>query len=176
MTDQVDVRTRRVAQGAVAAATMFASGCLVVQQVVVRRRWLSMTPQDFLTDFRRRGPRIGMVLAPIELVATVLLGVTTRRTARQGSPGGATWAAATTREGATVALLLVYFGRANLALIDPAFPVADAPAELRRWQRWNALRTLLATLAAILAVRGAVLLPGDRADAGRARPALPPSA
>jgi hypothetical protein len=161
MSDQVERRrdrtTRRTALGSVAAATMFASGCLFVQRVVVRRRWLPMTSRGFLTDFRRWGPRIGIVLFPIELVATVLLVVTTRREARRGRPGVAAWAAATTCEGATLALLLVYFGRANSALMSPAFPVDEASAELGRWRRWHAVRTLLAALAAVLSVRGGVV-------------------
>jgi hypothetical protein len=52
---------------------------------------------------------------------------------------------------ATVVLLPVYFIGANVALLDPTFPVPAVPAALADWNSWNWLRTGLGVLAAVLA-------------------------
>lgn len=144
--------TARTAAAAVAASAAFTAGCALTQAVTVPA-WRAMEPTAFLRRFAVSGPATGAVLFPVEVAAVVLLGATTRTTTAQRRPGRWAWAGATAAMAATVALLPVYFARANTALLDPAFPPDDVPAELRRWNGWNWGRTALAAAATVSASR-----------------------
>lgn len=53
---------------------------------------------------------------------------------------------------ATLALLPVYFGRANERMVTKAIEASEVSAELESWSRWQWLRTALA--ASVVALSG----------------------
>ena len=122
------------ATGAVATSAAFTAGCVLTQAVTVPT-WRAMEPSAFLQRFATSGPATGGVLFPVEVAAL----------------GRRAWATGTAAMAATVVLLPVYFAGANTALLDPAFPPDDVPAELGRWNRWNWVRTALAAAATLSA-------------------------
>lgn len=138
------------ATAAVATSAAFTAGCVLTQAVTVPT-WRAMEPSAFLQRFATSGPATGGVLFPVEVAAVALLGATTWRTGRERRPGRRAWATGTAAMAATVVLLPVYFAGANTALLDPAFPPDDVPAELGRWNRWNWVRTALAAAATLSA-------------------------
>lgn len=78
------------------------------------------------------------------------------RAFRAGAPGRLLWAGAVSAVVATVVLLPLYFVGANIALLDPTFPVQAVPAALADWASWNWLRTGLGVVAAVLACGAAI--------------------
>jgi uncharacterized membrane protein len=109
-----------------------------------------MDPAAFLPHFATSGPATGAVLFPIEVTAVLTLGATTYASIYRRGPGRIPWALATASMAGTVALLPIYFARANIAMLDPAFPVQAVPGELTAWYRWNWVRTGLALAATAL--------------------------
>ncbi|WP_026197843.1 DUF1772 domain-containing protein [Sciscionella marina] len=136
------------ATAATASSAAFATGCLLTQLVTVPT-WRAMEPTTFLKRFVTSGPATGAILFPVEAAAVALLGATTYTVTRQRLPGRLAWGAATASMTATVILLPVYFGRANTALLDPAFPPSNVADELSRWSKWNWVRTTLGVAATV---------------------------
>ena len=150
---------RRTAAGLVATGA-FAAGCLLTQLVSVPGWRRAGTPEAVLEAFRRGGPVTGGLLFPLEAVATGLLVSAAASRARDEHPGAAAPRAAVSMVG-TVAMLPLYFGRANAQLMSRDCPPSSAPDRLASWSRWNAVRTalaLVATAAAIGSHRAAPLL------------------
>jgi hypothetical protein len=145
-----DRRSRLLAVLAVASGAAFAAGCLVTQLVIVPG-WRAMGPAESLAAFRAQGPVLGATIFPFELAATVVQSASAIRAFRAGAPGRLLWAGAASAVAATVVLLPVYFIGANVALLDPTFPVPAVPAALADWNSWNWRRTGLGVLAAVLA-------------------------
>lgn len=138
-----DRGARAVEAAGVAMTAAFAAGGLLTQFVTVPR-WRRLDPAAFRAHFARSGPATGAVLFPIEVASTVLLGRAAIEATKNGGPGRRAWTLATSGMVGTLILLPVYFVRANVALLDPAFPPEAVPAELAVWSRWNWLRTGLA--------------------------------
>ena len=142
----------RRAAAAAAAAGAFAGGCLLTQLVTVPAWRRAATPGSALEAFRRGGPVTGAVLFPTEAVATgLLVSVAASRVAGHQAGARESLLAAAGMV-ATVAMLPLYFGRANTELMDRGCPPASVPARLASWSRWNWARTVLATAATALAI------------------------
>lgn len=137
---------------AAAASGAFAGGCLLTQVVTVPAWRRTPTPEAALEAFRRTGPATGAVLFPIEALATGLLLKVALSRARRQQPGASSALVAALSMAGTVALLPVYFVRANTQLLDREHPPASVPTLLRSWSRWNWLRTSLAVAATGLTV------------------------
>lgn len=142
---------RRAAAGA-AAAGAFAAGCLLTQLVTVPAWRRAGTPASALEAFRRGGPVTGAVLFPVEAVATGLLGSVAVSRARDGQRSGTAPLVAAVSMAATVAMLPLYFGRANAQLVGRGCPPSSVPARLASWSRWNGVRTVLALVATAAAI------------------------
>lgn len=140
------------AVAAAAASGAFAGGCLLTQIVTVPAWRRAPTPQAALEAFRRTGPATGAVLFPIEALATGLLLKVALSQSRGQQPGAFAALAAALSMAGTVALLPVFFIRANTQLLDRDHPPASVPAVLTSWSRWNWLRTGLAVLATGLTI------------------------
>lgn len=145
-----------VEPAAVAATAAFAGAALLSQTVIVPG-WRAMTPAEFARQFAVQGPATGATVFPFEAVALVLLCVVTYSAIRSRRPGRTAWALATVAMLGTFVLLATYFVRADLTLLDPAFPARDLPGELAAWSRWNWLRAALGLVAAACAATGLVL-------------------
>jgi hypothetical protein len=156
-------RVARVIEAtAVATTAAFAGGALLSQTVIVPN-WRRMDPDAFLRDFPTFGPATGATVFPFEVASVVLLGITAYSTAKSRRPGRLFWALATSGMAGTLALVPMYFLRANLAMLDPAFPRHAVHAELATWYRWNWVRTGLGLASAALAC--AALSTGRDTDA-----------
>jgi len=147
-----DKRAGWPAAAAAAASGAFAGGCLLTQIVTVPAWRRAPTSQAALEAFRRTGPATGAVLFPIEALATGLLLKVALSRARGQQPGAGSALAAALSMAGTVALLPVFFIRANTQLLDRDHPPASVPAVLTSWSRWNWLRTGLAVLATGLTI------------------------
>jgi hypothetical protein len=134
----------------VATTSAFAGGALLTQTVIVPT-WRAMSPVAFLDNFAVSGPVTGATVFPFEAASIVLLAFTTYSTLRNHRPGRLTWALSTAAMAGTLLLLPIYFVRANLAMLDPAFPPSAAAAELTTWYEWNWVRTGLGITSAVLA-------------------------
>jgi hypothetical protein len=135
---------------AVAATAAFAGDALLSQTVVVPQ-WRAMAPAEFLREFATQGPVTGATVFPFELASVVLLGFATVSAVRGRESGRAAWALAFAAMLGSVALLAAYFVRADLALLDPAFPRSAVSGTLAVWSRWNWVRAGLGIIAAVLA-------------------------
>ncbi len=62
----------------------------------------------------------------------------------------------------TIVLLPAYFAGANIALLDPDFPLEAVAAELTSWYRWNWVRTGLAVTATALSCVALAANRGER--------------
>jgi hypothetical protein len=143
-------RTARIVDTtAVAATSAFAGGALLTQTVIVPH-WRAMDPAAFLTHFASYGPATGATVFPFEVASVLLLGSTTYWTARNHRPGLLAWALATSCMVGTFLLLPIYFVGANLAMLDPAFPLQAVHGELAAWYRWNWVRAGLGLISAAL--------------------------
>lgn len=147
---------------ALAATGAFAGGALLTQTVLVPY-WRSMAPAAFFEYFGTYGPLTGATLFPVEIAATVLLGIVLYAALRGRSSGRFAWAVAWLCMAGTVLLLPVYFVEANTALLAAKTSPAGLEADLRSWYTWNWLRTGLAFLAVVAGVYAA----GCRNPAGR---------
>jgi hypothetical protein len=143
-------RGRGVEVAAVATAAAFAGGALLSQTVVVPH-WRAMDPAAFLARFATEGPITAATVFPFELAAAVLLGITAYRAAKNHRRRRTAWVLATVSILGSLALIPMYFLPANLAMLDPAFPVQAVPAELTTWYAWNWVRTGFGLASAILA-------------------------
>ncbi|MFG1708903.1 hypothetical protein ACFLIM_37465 [Nonomuraea sp. M3C6] len=141
---------RTIETTAVAATSAFAGGALLTQTVIVPY-WRAMDPAAFLPHFAIYGPVTGATVFPFEVASVLLLGITTYSTVKSRRPGGLAWALATTCMVGTLLLLPIYFVRANLAMLDPAFPPQAVHAELTAWYRWDWVRAGLGLASAVLA-------------------------
>lgn len=147
LTSSAPKRSRHLIEAAAIATTAaFAGGGLLTQFVTVPH-WRSMDPAAFLAHFATSGPATGAVLFPIEVTSVLLLGITTYASIKGRRPGWIPWAMATAGMVGTIVLLPIYFAGANIALLDPDFPLQAVPGELTSWYRWNWVRTGLAVVA-----------------------------
>ncbi|GLY68715.1 DUF1772 domain-containing protein [Amycolatopsis taiwanensis] len=165
-----EIRRRIIGTTAVAATAAFACGALLTQTVIVPS-WQAMDPAAFLRHFAVYGPITGATVFPFALAAVPLLAGMTYSTVRNRQPGRIFWALATAGMVGTLALLPIYFVPANLAMLDPAFPVQSVHAELIAWYRWNWLRTGLGLASAALATIAAVR--AGRSAGASSRPSAP---
>ena len=137
-----------VAAAAIAATGAFAGGGLLTQTVLVPH-WLELDPAEFLAHFKKYGPATGATLFPIEVLATVLLGIVFVSAARSRSRGRFAWGIALSSMMGTVLLLPIYFLGANDALLSKAVPLHEVGSAIRSWYLWNWVRTGLAMVAVI---------------------------
>ncbi|MGH4025974.1 MAG: DUF1772 domain-containing protein [Pseudonocardiaceae bacterium] len=137
-----------VAAVAIAATGAFAGGELLTQTVLVPH-WLELDPAEFFAHFKKYGPATGATLFPIELLATLLLGVVLVSAVRGRSRGRLAWGIALSGMVGTVLLLPIYFLGANDALLSRAVPLQEVGSAIRSWYLWNWVRTGLALLAVI---------------------------
>ncbi len=142
--------TRIIAATALAATSAFAGGALLTQTVIVPH-WRAMDPAAFLSHFATYGPATGATVFPFEVASVLLLGITTYSTVKGHRPGRLAWTLATAAMLGTFLLLPIYFLGANLAMLDPAFPLEAVHSELTAWYRWNWVRAGLGLAAAALA-------------------------
>lgn len=149
---------RSIGPAAVAVTSAFAGGALLTQTVIVPG-WQAMSPAAALHAFTVQGPVTGATVFPFELASILMLAITTRSSLRSRRRGRLAWVLATVGMVATF-LLLPYFVRTNLALLDPAFPLQAVHAELSAWYRWDWVRAGFGTASAVLA---AIALTRDRA-------------
>ena len=146
-----EARTTRIGDTTAVAATAAFAGCALLTQTVIVPTWRAMEPAAFLPYFAVYGPRTGATVFPFEVASVLLLGRTTYATITRHRPGWLAWALATAGMVGTVVLLPLYFVPANLALLNPAFPLQAVPAALAAWYRWNGVRTGLGLASAALA-------------------------
>lgn len=158
--------TRIIATIAMAATSAFAGGALLTQTVIVPY-WLAMAPAAFLRQFAAYGPATGATVFPFEVASVLLLSITTYSTVTSRRPGRLTWALATAGMVGTFLLLPIYFVGANLAMLDPAFPLQAVHAELTTWYRWNWVRTGLGLASAALACHALTASPGENATTAK---------
>jgi len=137
-----------VAAAAIAATGAFAGGGLLTQTVLVPH-WLELDPAEFLAHFKKYGPATGATLFPIELLATLLLGIVLVSAIRSRSRGRLAWGIAVSSMVGTVLLLPIYFLGANDALLSRTVPLYEVGSAIRSWYLWNWVRTGLAMLAVI---------------------------
>ncbi|HVV18447.1 MAG TPA: hypothetical protein VHF06_03375 [Pseudonocardiaceae bacterium] len=128
---------------AVAVTAAFAGGALLTQTVVVPG-WRAMAPAEFLRRFAVEGPVTGATVFPFEVASVVLLVFVAVRCR------GVLWVLAAAAMVASLLLLPIYFVHANVALLDPAFPVGAVPGELTAWYRWDWARAGCGLVAAVL--------------------------
>jgi hypothetical protein len=110
-----------------------------------------MDPAAFLPHFAVYGPVTGATVFPFEIVSVLLLASTTYSTVKSRRAGRLAWALATASMVGTLVLLPIYFVPADLAMLNPSFPLQAVHAELTAWYRWNWLRTGLGIASAVLA-------------------------
>ncbi|WP_437895468.1 hypothetical protein [Sorangium sp. So ce124] len=138
----------------VVLTSAFAGGSLLVSTAVAPS-FSSMRPGEFLDWFAVYGPRIGMTLFPLEVGGTALCGLSLLAAIkRKQSP--LPWGLATACMAGTLALLPLYFARANSGFIEKTIDIQDVPAQITSWSNWQWGRTGLSLVAAVFAGWGAL--------------------
>ena len=139
---------------AATASGAFAWGCLLTQLVTVPAWRRAETGEARLRAFRNGGPTTGAVLFPVEVAAAGLLSSVAWSRLRTGDSKALPAGLAAVAMMGTIAMLPLYFAKANRQLLDPACPPVSAASRLDSWRRWNWARTGLGVVAVGLAVGG----------------------
>ena len=136
---------------AVACAAVAATTNLVVAVAVVPF-WKSLDPDEFLDWFARYASRFGMISPPFGLLGAAF----STWAALVASTGSVRflWLLSAALLGYSLAVLPMYFVRANTRIYKRSIPSSEVSALVLQWSRWHLGRTispLAAVVAAVLA-------------------------
>ena len=128
------------------------TGSLLTEAVILVPYWRSLAPKTFLDLHSTLGPRLYKYFAPLTIAATVLPTISAIYCVWTHSD-------ATTYSVATAILILstfglyfYYFKSANASFASGSVGVDGLPGELRRWNIWHWIRTVLAMAALYLSL------------------------
>ena len=137
-----------------------AAGALLAEAFILVPMWQSMEASAFLAWYKANASRLVRFFAPLEIAAVLAPGLATAVLWFEGSPGPADLAylgSATVLSLFVLVSFPLYFRDANASFAEATIELDDVPKELRRWERWHWIRTIVASLAfivSILAERG----------------------
>jgi|SRR6266850_1135387 len=146
--------------GAVASVTAFVSaialglsaGALIAEGAVLVPFWRSLAPESFLGWYREHASLLQRFFGSLEIAAFALAAVAAAlRWFIRGSASPFLVLAALLAF-AVLAAFPLYFERANASFAAGTIAPDRVAEELRRWSSWHWARTILATVAFIVAV------------------------
>jgi hypothetical protein len=157
------IRVVRVLQALTVAALGVYAGAMLTEGFVLVPYWRALPPDQFFAWYAANDARLFGFFGPLTILmaalalATAVVGLLAR------TPGR--WWAVLVALLAIVAVAMfpLYFRRVNASFAAATVAPGDLPAELARWGRWHAVRTVLSIVALLLALldQGASREPRD---------------
>lgn len=129
-----------------------AAGALLAEACILVPLWRSQKPESFLKWYKQNADLLLRFFGPLEIASTVLIIGATVLAWLNFLPGRDLLSASMGLTIAVLASFPVYFKGVNAQFAQGSIPVTEVSGELRRWAMWHWGRTILATVAFMLAL------------------------
>lgn len=127
-----------------AGMTGIFAGAMLTEGFTAVPYWRSLPAEEFFAWYAANDSRLLAYFRPLTVVTALVALASAVASWLAGDPGFVHAAASLALLLAAVAMFFVYFEAANRSFSDAS---AELPAELDRWAKWHAARTLLGLLA-----------------------------
>jgi hypothetical protein len=125
------------------------AGAMLTEGFTAVPYWRSLAPGEFFAWYAANDARLLGYFRPLTIATAVAALASTTTAMLADDPGRWHAVASLALLLAAVAMFFVYFEGANRSFSDAT---AELPAELERWAKWHAVRTVLSLLALVFAL------------------------
>jgi hypothetical protein len=131
---------------------LFAGGSIVVLFILIPF-WQTLQPAEVTEWFSRFGSQVGITMMPMEIIPLILSIYAYLVARRSKEEGKNLWIWINVSNILILIIFFIYFLPVNLKFLNKTIDPANIPGELVRWKVHHAMRTALAVLSMLLAVK-----------------------